>query len=308
MDIDVVIPTLNCADNLSTCLRRVLDQRYEGKIRVIIVDGGSTDGTIEIARQHGAEVYVNPGQYIAGLTGSRHYGELKATSALVWILDSDNFLLGHGVASQLASPFRADASINLSVPIPSVDETSATFNQWVTLVEREKLLEFARTGRPDGGWVKVTDLTHGISNATLIKREALLRAGGYDSDLRLLFRLRRLGLASAAIVPGAQFVHATAKSLSEFVRKQVRRVAHFATLSDNDLKNYFVDYPVPPSLHKSLVGTMRESVVLGPRDALLHYSTTKNKAWLWGLLYPLVALSISMADPKSSWRLWRRFF
>ena len=51
--ISVVVPTLNEADNLDSCLRSI--QEAEGDIKeVIVVDGGSTDGTEAVVSSHQA--------------------------------------------------------------------------------------------------------------------------------------------------------------------------------------------------------------------------------------------------------------
>lgn len=55
MKITIFIPTLNEADGLPVFLPRIMAMGYE---QVIVSDGGSKDGTQEIARQLGAEVYV----------------------------------------------------------------------------------------------------------------------------------------------------------------------------------------------------------------------------------------------------------
>ncbi len=55
--IDVIVPALNAREDLGRCLRSLQDAREEGLIgRVVVVDGGSTDGTEEAARACGATV------------------------------------------------------------------------------------------------------------------------------------------------------------------------------------------------------------------------------------------------------------
>lgn len=56
MKISVIIPTLNEAENIRQCIRRLL--LLEWQIEIIIVDGGSTDKTVDFARAEGANVYV----------------------------------------------------------------------------------------------------------------------------------------------------------------------------------------------------------------------------------------------------------
>ena len=53
--LSVVIPTLNAADHLSHCLVRL-----SGVGEIIVVDGGSRDGTIAVAEAAGARVVVAP--------------------------------------------------------------------------------------------------------------------------------------------------------------------------------------------------------------------------------------------------------
>lgn len=52
--ISIVIPTYNGGHIFSKCLEMIGQQDYEGQIQLIIVDSGSTDGTIELAERAGA--------------------------------------------------------------------------------------------------------------------------------------------------------------------------------------------------------------------------------------------------------------
>ena len=55
-DISIVIPTLNGGHVFSEMLSAVEEQEYEGKVQVVVVDSGSSDGTPERAEQAGATV------------------------------------------------------------------------------------------------------------------------------------------------------------------------------------------------------------------------------------------------------------
>lgn len=57
MDVSVVIRTLNEARHLGTLLDGITRQVYpDGEVEVIVVDSGSSDGTIEIARKFGTNL------------------------------------------------------------------------------------------------------------------------------------------------------------------------------------------------------------------------------------------------------------
>jgi len=93
MDIDVVIIGVNTEKTLGKCLQSVMESRYkEGKIHVWYVDGGSTDGSIAVARGcsgvHVIEIhpeYPSPG-------AGRNAGWRRGNSPLVQFLDSDTIL------------------------------------------------------------------------------------------------------------------------------------------------------------------------------------------------------------------------
>lgn len=61
LDITAIILTKDEAKNIALCLDSV-----KGLIkRAVVVDCGSTDGTVEIAKEHGADVYYHPYEYYA---------------------------------------------------------------------------------------------------------------------------------------------------------------------------------------------------------------------------------------------------
>ncbi len=53
-----LIPTLNSAETLTGCLQSIFELDYEmGQIRVWILDGMSTDGTVELAKDFDVRVF-----------------------------------------------------------------------------------------------------------------------------------------------------------------------------------------------------------------------------------------------------------
>lgn len=85
-DLSVVIIVLNNASNISTCIESVLVQ---GVKKIIIVDGGSTDGTIEKILNYQCDLY-QIGK--TGLAHSRQFGVDKVNTKYVALVDSDNIL------------------------------------------------------------------------------------------------------------------------------------------------------------------------------------------------------------------------
>lgn len=80
-EVDVVLPCLNEAGALPWVLSR-LPEGY----RAIVVDNGSTDGSADVARTHGATVVVEPRR---GFGSAAHAGLLAATAPIVAFCDAD---------------------------------------------------------------------------------------------------------------------------------------------------------------------------------------------------------------------------
>ena len=79
----VVIPTLNEEKNIENVLSDLQNQTV--RCRVVVVDGGSRDRTVEIARSYGVDVVEYPSS--VGL--ARHIGTLKAETPFVLHTDAD---------------------------------------------------------------------------------------------------------------------------------------------------------------------------------------------------------------------------
>ena len=80
-EVDVVLPCLNEA----AALPWVLSRLPEG-VRAIVVDNGSTDGSAEVARAHGALVVTETRR---GFGAAAHAGLLAATAPIVAFCDAD---------------------------------------------------------------------------------------------------------------------------------------------------------------------------------------------------------------------------
>lgn len=81
MNISVVIPTLNEEENLP----HVLEDLPEHITQIIIVDGHSTDKTVDIAKKHGAEILYDD----KGKGSAIRKGLKKATGDIIIMMDAD---------------------------------------------------------------------------------------------------------------------------------------------------------------------------------------------------------------------------
>ena len=73
--VTVAIPVLNGARYLDEVLTAVRAQRVDRELEILVVDSGSTDGSLEIARRHGAVVHeIDASEFSHGGTRNRMMG------------------------------------------------------------------------------------------------------------------------------------------------------------------------------------------------------------------------------------------
>ena len=86
LKISVIIPVLNEAANLGKTLAKAQHNR---DVEIIVVDGGSEDDTVEIAKKHGVKVMISPQP---GRSFQMNFGAQKATGNILLFLHGDTFL------------------------------------------------------------------------------------------------------------------------------------------------------------------------------------------------------------------------
>lgn len=114
MKISIITATYNSEKTLATTIDSVLRQTHHD-IEHIIVDGGSSDSTIEIARSY-ADRYGDGRLKIIsepdnGIYDAMNKGLAMATGDIVGILNSDDFFTTPTVVEKLEREFRHDATL-----------------------------------------------------------------------------------------------------------------------------------------------------------------------------------------------------
>ena len=111
MKVSIVTPVLNRVETLNDTLQSVSSQTYSN-IEHIVQDGGSTDGSAQLARnwvgQH--EVYLQSTSD-QGLYDALNKGIARCNGDIVGLLGSDDFLSDSQVVSNVAMAF-SDGSID----------------------------------------------------------------------------------------------------------------------------------------------------------------------------------------------------
>lgn len=127
--ITVVTPSYNQAEFLERTIQSVLNQGYPN-LEFIIIDGGSTDGSVEIIRKYEKQLAYWVSEQDAGQTDAINKGWKKATGQIIAYLNSDDTYMPQAmknVASYFGRHPEVDAvygTCNL------IDEYDKVINVW----------------------------------------------------------------------------------------------------------------------------------------------------------------------------------
>jgi rSAM/selenodomain-associated transferase 2 len=186
-EVSIIIPTLDEARSIGATLGAAA--RAGAGVEVIVVDGGSTDGTAELARAAGARVVSAP----KGRGAQLHAGACAARGRALWFLHADT-LAPEGSARLIVEALANPRVVGGNFAVRFDGEArAARFLTWL-------YPQLRRLG-----------LCYGDSGI-FVRREAYERAGGFkpfpvfeDLDLlRALWRQGRVVHLPAAVVTSSR--------------------------------------------------------------------------------------------------------
>lgn len=246
--------------------------------------------------------------YGVGKNGARHFGESITNAPFIMNIDSDNILIEKSVVRRLVEPLIDDKTINISIPLTAIDETSSSFNQWISLVENRKVKNMASFGqRYSEGYILMHDMFYGLTNCSLLRRNIVSMCCGYDSDVRLLARIRKNGLSKGIIDEKSHFYHNQTDSIFHYLKKWKRRLNMYGKMSKDDLKNYFVEYPPKKDADMDLKTGPLRSIIYDPFIDLAYSLKERDIRYLWSIPYSIVFLSYVAIHPFLSYNIFKKF-
>jgi N-acetylglucosaminyl-diphospho-decaprenol L-rhamnosyltransferase len=240
-DASVVVVTYNSAAWIERCLDSVRG------LETIVVDNGSTDGTVALVRKRFPAVRLLE-QENAGMGGGNNAGMRIASGRYFLLLNSDAWVVGDAVAQLVAfadeHPEAAVVGPRLLNPDGSLQRSARAFpTLWRLATEYLFLRKLAPRSRTlnrfyEGGFdhdvVREVDWLFGA--CLLVRRDAADEVGLFDEDFFMFseetdwcYRFRQAGW-KVYFFPGAEVVHVGGGShggglFAENVRGQLRFLA-----------------------------------------------------------------------------------
>lgn len=191
--ISVVVATVNAVATLDHCINSVSEQTYRHK-ELIVIDGGSTDGTVEILKRNSEKISYWSSEPDRGIYHAWNKALLRARGEWICFLGADDYFWGEHVLTRMVE--------QLEKLSPSV---RVVYGQVMLLNGRGEQLY--AVGEP---WVRLKkrfQKSMCIPHPGMMHRRSLFEQhGGFDESFRIAgdyeLLLRELKTADAVFVPG----------------------------------------------------------------------------------------------------------
>ena len=197
MKISIITVCYNAAKTIRDALESVfaqVEKRGEGERRIeiehIVIDGGSTDGTVEVIGEFEREIQSSPSPFTFafrwlsekdnGMYDAMNKGIRMATGDVIGILNADDVLDGENVLARVASVFREQGTGNGE----QVDGCYADV-RFVRDGGLEGLRKLPTVRYCSGKWFRPWMFRFGVQTAhpsTFFRKECFAKWGGYSLD------------------------------------------------------------------------------------------------------------------------------
>lgn len=128
--ISVILPVYNGGRTLEAAIDSVACQRYEN-LELVVIDGGSTDGSLEIIRAHEGQIDLWISEPDRGVYDAMNKGVDRACGDWLYFLGSDDILLD--IVHEIVPHLKDSHTVYYGeVQLTSGKKSSGTFNrQWL---------------------------------------------------------------------------------------------------------------------------------------------------------------------------------
>lgn len=171
MKISIITPSYNSVKTIEQTIKSVINQSGVD-LEYIIIDGGSTDGSLDIINKYPDQIAKVVSEKDYGIYDAMNKGVKLATGEIIGIINSDDFYFNEAVLAQVVFRFENEKIDACYGDIDYVDknETSKIVRVWHAGEYNEKKL--------NNGWIPPHP-------AWFCRREVYEKYGLYRTDMKL---------------------------------------------------------------------------------------------------------------------------
>lgn len=168
--ISIITITWNSEQYVEETIKSVISQDYEN-MEYIIVDGASTDKTLEIINRYKEHVDILISEPDKGISDAFNKGIKKATGDIIGIINSDDLLLS-GAIQKIANVYEEDIDIYRCNEIIWNVESGAKFQE-----------------KPSMSFSPTNVLVHVTHESSFVRKSTYEKYGAYDEHLHFIMDL-----------------------------------------------------------------------------------------------------------------------
>lgn len=288
--ISVILPTYNAEKYLENCFKSIKMQDYpKDKLEVLIIDGGSRDRTLEIAKHFNAypkKILFNP---FRDCDEGKSIGLRHASGEIIALIDADNELNSPSWFRVMVQPLLDDKTL-FGVESPwLIRRDDPLINQYETLLQVADPL--ARRFHPKmdiidkGKYIvyraKLGDTPVIGANGFLWRRDIIDFVGGYEQkfeEVNFIARVIEGGYLSFAKVKDAGIYHYYCTSVLSYIKKRVKIGRKFLGRRERKQKTW-IDHAKNDSFFLAVLYNIS---IIGPLfEAIREYKKSKHIAWFY---------------------------
>ena len=171
MKVSIITVVYNNRNTIKDAIESVLNQTYKN-IEYIIVDGASTDGTIDIVKSYGDKITKFISEPDKGIYDAMNKGIALATGDVVGILNSDDFYKSNDILEIVVNEFKKSKIDSVYADLQYVDavDTDKVIRYWKSRPYNDKLFK--------KGW-------HPAHPTFFVRKDIYDKHGLFDMDFKI---------------------------------------------------------------------------------------------------------------------------
>lgn len=225
VDVSIIIVNWNTIDFLRNCLKTVFDDTKEVHFEVIVVDNGSTDGSVEMVKTEFPQVKLIGNGTNKGFPAANNQGIAIATGRYVLLLNSDTLVIDSAVQKLIRFADEHPEAGAFGGAILCTDRTvdplcfRKRFDAWTAWDEYLLLHSLRYRLLPPRLEIREVDVL--IGAYMMVRQEAIAQIGGLDErfflsaeDIDWAMQVKAAGW-KVYFYPGSRIIHFGSQSFKK---------------------------------------------------------------------------------------------